>query len=349
MASQTLYGECPPDEAINPKKRFGGKRLTSFRFDMPKNPVAAQIEDGAELKRFFKEYGDVYVPYAGTNEYTSHALRAFLTSLADLSPTKTACVNRVESFCFGGKVGLVRRQDAVYDLEVSPEIGPSEKQGFYDFIRLLDVFSSDGSKISFRKLAKFNFRGLKGPGEYFIEMQKTELGGIPKFSAIVRKANHCMYLATPLGVDRWIAISPYWNYDYIQRNTPDMVPLYPNWVEDGGIMRSMVHIKNDDGFWYGRPDDIGSMMDQYYEFQTADYKSKQTKSAFIGQAFIEVEDDNPEYSMGDSSAGGFQDLVQQFEQNFTNKSEDPQSVILSTRPYGSKEAFVFSVHAQYEP
>ena len=84
-------------------------------------------------------------------------------------------------------------------------------------------------------------------------------------------------------------------------------------------------------------------MDQYYEFQVADYKSKQTRSAFTGQAFIEVEDDNPEYAMGDSSAAnaGFDGLANQFEQNFTNKSEDPQSVILSTRPYGSKEAFVF--------
>ena len=342
--TETLYGSCPPDETINPKGYFNRNRVTDFRFGQPKNPVAAQIEDGAELKRFFQHYRDVYVPYAGTNEYTSHALRAFLASLSELSPTKNACINKIESFCFGGKVSLIRRLDPVYELEgEGEELVNAEKQAFYSFLKSISVFAADGGAISFRRMAKSNFRDLKGVGEYFIELQKSSLGGFPRFSAIIRKPYHCMYLATALGEDRWVAISPYLNLDYLNRNAPDMVPAYPNWIDEGGIMRSMVHVKQGDGFWYGRPDDIGSMMDQYYEFQVADYKSKQTRSAFTGQAFIEVEDDNPEYAMGDSSAAnaGFDGLANQFEQNFTNKSEDPQSVILSTRPYGSKEAFVF--------
>jgi len=47
--------------------------------------------------------------------------------------------------------------------------------------------------------------------------------------------------------------------------------------------------------------------------------------------------------MGDESAAidGYDGLAEQFAANHTNKAENPQTVVLSSRPYGSTPAYVF--------
>ena len=160
---------------------------------------------------------------------------------------------------------------------------------------------------------------------------------------MARKNEHCLYVATDMGQQRWIAISPIWREDYLLKYPAQYVPLYPAWVRDGVVERTIIHVKNGDNMWYGRPSTIGALMDKYYEFQASDYKSKQTANAFIGQVFIEVEDTDPQYDMGEESAmqDGYESLSDQFANNHTNRAEQPQTVVLSTRPYGSSPAFVF--------
>ena len=297
-----------------------------------------------EVLEFFTAYREVYVPYAGDFNTSSHSLQAFLNSLLELSPTHNACAEKIQKLCFGGKVDFVRRLDPVYDIEPgAAEIGQAEKLRFYEFVNRIKVFDISGRQINFRRLAKSNYWSLAGDGNYFIELQRSFVGGEPQFSAVIRKNEHCLYLATPPGAQRWVGISPVWREDYLVKYPPQFVPLYPAWSNDGGFQRTMIHIKNGDYVWYGRPSTIGAVLDKYYEFQASDYKSKQTAAAFIGQVFIEVEDPDPQYDMGEESAmqDGFGGLAEQFEQNHTNKAEEPQTVVLSSRPYGSTPAYVF--------
>ncbi|MCB0595422.1 MAG: hypothetical protein KDD28_15125 [Phaeodactylibacter sp.] len=343
MGEQILLNQDCQEPPYNPKQGYR-RRAGSYRFAEPSSPIPAQVEDVKDIREFFGKYKDVYVPYAGTDKHTSHSLQAFLNSLLELSPTHGACADKIQKLCFGGKVDFVRRLDPVYNLEGDPEVSAAEKLRFYEFVKKLKAFDSSGQEINLRRLAKNNYWSLAGDGNYFIELQRSVVAGMPQFSAIIRKNEHCLYLATDTGQQRWLAVSPIWREDYILRYPPQYVPLYPLWAREAdGFERTMIHVKNGEKWWYGRPATIGALLDKYYEFQASDYKSKQTAAAFIGQVFIEVEDTDPQYDMGDESAmqDGYDSLAEQFEQNHTNRAERPQTVVLSTRPFGSKQAFVF--------
>lgn len=331
----------------NPK-RDGRRRTNQLWFAEPPSPIPAQIEDSGDLRQFFSNYKDYLIPYAGTDQYTSHALQSFLISLCELSPTKAAVLKSQTSHAFGGKIDIVEKKDPVYELGERREITPSEKQAFYEFAKQIIVSGAGNKRIDFRTLAQYQFHDFKASGDYWFELVRTETIGVRSFRVHTHNPTHCIYIATEAMEQRKAAISPFWTHDYILRYRPRVLPVSTQdkmvWLDEGdGVQRTLVHIKNGNNTWYGRPDDLASMLDQFFEFQNSDYKNKQTASQFIGQAFIEVEDANPEYAIGDPGAeeDGFDTLSQQFEENYTNRGVRPQRVILSTRPYGTKEAFVF--------
>jgi len=346
VADSILLNDCCGNgatEKYNPKAA-PSRRARYLRFASPQNPVPAQITDAGELKAFFSKYGDVYVPYSSSDEGTGHALQSFLLSLADLSATQNAVIRSQRSHAFGGPVGIEEKTDPVYNLGEKRELSEAEKRTYYEFVKTVLVFGADDQRINFRTLAQYQFNDWKGAGQYFFEMVRTETLGVRSFMTHTHSPLNCLYLATDKGEQRFIAISPEWTLGYTQKHPPRILPLYPTWARDpDGTERTIVHVKHGNYPWYGRPDSIASILDQFFEFQNADYKNKQTASAFIGQVFIEVEDENPEYSLGNDTANedGFSDLAEQFGQNYTNEAMRPQRVVLATRPYGSQPAHIF--------
>lgn len=346
MANDILLNDCcgpASTEPYNPKSQTA-RRSRDYWFAEPPSPIPAQVEDAGEIREFFAGYNGVVVPYAGTEAYSSHALQAFLISLGDLSPTKAAVINSQKMHAFGGPLEITRTRDPYFELDEEEDVGQAEKRRFYDFVQQVQLFGVDEKKTNFWHLAQMQFADWKKSGDYYFEMVRSRTMGRNYFRVHVHRPTHCLYMATKAGEQRWVLISPIWRADYIARNKPRMLPVYPTWVDEGdGVQRTLVHVKAGDGVWYGRPEDLASMLDQFLEFQNSDYKNKQTASAFIGQAFIEVEDTNPEYGISDAGAGqdGFDALSDQFERNYTNRSKRPQRVILSSRPYGSSPAYVF--------
>ena len=74
---------------------------------------------------------------------------------------------------------------------------------------------------------------------------------------------------------------------------------------------------------------------------------RQSAGNFVGQLIIEVEDDdptnNPAINDDDAKRAGFDSFVDRMEENYTNKGDDPSSVIVTARPAGGRPMFVFQV------
>ena len=332
------------------KNRYNKQRAVNgqaLRFAKTPNPIPAQIKDADRYEAFFRIYKDSFVPFAGTEHYSSHSLLSFLLYLGELSPTHAACISKLTSFGFGGKVDIVNRLDPVYNLgSETGEVPIAQKQAFYDAIKLVKVFDPDGQALSLRGLAKQVYRWLKLCGNAYLELQRGNIAGVPFFSVVVKYPTEMLYLATPKGGQRFLASSMVWDVDYLSQHTPDILPLYPMWqAEEDGLERSIVHIKggHNETPWYGRPDSISALLDMFFEFQNADQKSKATSTDFMGQVFIEVEDENPQFRGAEGD--GMQQLKEDLESSHTNRSTEPDRILLTSRPYGSKPAFVF----QFEP
>lgn len=321
---------------------INGRNASYIRFQNPESPIPAQIEDGEEYARFFKAFRQVFVPYAGTNNHSSHSLLHFLLSLSELSPTKAGIIRAKKFFAFGGKVKIARRDDPVFDIGEVKEVSLAESSQFLDFLKLIQIYDASESLISVRDLSEIWLEDDEGCGNFYFEMVRSTVGNQKAFHVYTHEPTHCLYLATNKYEPRYIAVSPYWTIDYLNRKGFDVLPVYPNWSDSGdGLHRTMVHIKTGNYTWYGRPGDVATMLDQFYEFQNADYKTKATANHFMSQALIEVEDGEGDI-IDDEAAenAGYPSTARQLELNFSNESRRPQRVMMMTRPPGAKEAFV---------
>ena len=153
---------------------------------------------------------------------------------------------------------------------------------------------------------------------------------------------------TEKGQPKIIAISPKWTEQYLKDTPPRYVPKYPVWHKDpDGVMRTMFHLKNGENSWYGRPESQGSDIYKYREFQDQIYLTKQAASNFTGQLIVEVEDEDPETAPAIDEQGakdaGFDSFAQRMEHSYTQKADDPQSILVTSRPYGAKPMYVFQI------
>ena len=348
-ADSTLTGNIKATLANSGRRR----RYSALRFDSPVNPVPAEIRDAKEYRRLFGGLKNIFVPYAGNERYSSHALLNFLYTLAEVSPTQSGIIGKKQRYAFGGKVRVVRRQDKDFDIGDVQEVDQATQLRFIrEFLPLIEILDNSQQRISVRDLARFQLSDDERCGNFYFEIVKSSVGSAKTFRVFTHDPRHCAYLPTDKDEPRYVAITPIWSFEYMLRNPPAVVSVYPNWqVDQDGTERTIVHIKNGNFVWYGRPLSVASILDQYLEFQNADYKCKHTSTSFMGQALIEIEQAPGMPALNNDTAAqenGFGDATEEFAANFTNIADNPQRVLMMERPAGAKEAFVheFTLNTQ---
>lgn len=335
---------CGESEPTNPKKDVFNRRRRQVGLQLyqVKNPIPDEVCDPDEIQTFFKKWN--FVPYAGTTTHSGQMLLVWYLMLAQLSATHNACISKKLKYAVGGKATPVRSEDPEWDTgEESQPLSSPEKTNYRDTVN--EFIDFDGGVTKFHRRIGWAFEAT---GNAWVEMSYSQTLGVGRVSLKAHRVTHCLYLNTKPGEMRVVAISPKWEDNYLNKNQPRYVPLYPNFVQDeNGILRTMFHLKNGDNSWYGRPESAGADLYKYREVQDAMYLVKQAGANFTGQLIIEVEDDDPEYAAAieDESAKhvGFAGFADRFEKNYTQKADDPQSVLVTARPYGSKPMFVFQV------
>lgn len=334
---------------FNPKvhRRGMGKKSMSFNFADVQNPLALEIKDPSEVRKAFRRWP--LIPFAGTFEQSNHGLLHFLNSARFLSPTLGACHESIKSYAFG-KLSIIPKTDQDFEIEEdeSDILNVQIKRNYVEFIR--DNVTL-GNNISYSQLGCNLYDTLKGNGNYFIELTHTETLGVKETSAHVHPTENCCYWATLKNQPKHVAISPIFTDEYLRKNPPAVLPIFPFYKHDkvNNTYKTIIHVKSGNFEWYGRPDWIAAWMNVYREHQDADYLIKMAANHFTGQVFIEVEDDDIEndetWDSEDAVEAGFDSLVDRMEKNFTSKADDPQTIMVSTRPYGAKNAFVY----QFKP
>jgi hypothetical protein len=336
----TDSGCCGQTIPTNPKTDLnvtGRRRTVIFNLD---NPIPGEITDPETLSAVFEHYK--IVPFAGSSKQTGDSLLLWYLMLAKLSPTNAACMKKLTNYAFGSKAALVRATDPEW-VQESAELPPAEQQAAQVEIKQLIEFKG-GAKRFFSAVCM----AYQQTGNAFVEVSVMEVNGQTRASLKLHRTTHVRYFKTKKGEPRTLAVSAIWTEDYLRKNPPRMVPLYPVWGErSDGVMSAMFHLKYGDNDWYGRPPSEGADLYKYREVQDAVYQIKQAAGNFTGQVIIEIEDDDPDTAppLDDKGAkdAGFNSFVERFEHNFTQKADNPQSVVVSSRPYGAKPMFVFQV------
>ena len=308
-------------------------------FDV-ENPIPAEVEDSDSLKKVFSDYK--LVPYAGRDKSTGHSLLYWRLMLAQLSPMNGACLQKIKKYVVGSRAKFVRAEDPEFDpgTEIAP-LSPQESAIYEAAIKEMVEY-----KGGVRALHQALQWSALATGNAWAELSVSTINGQTRAVIKHLKATHCMYKVTKPGQPRLVAVSPVWTEDYLKKNEPAIIPLAPNFLEKDGVMRTIFHLKIGDGEWYGRPDSESSDLYKYREVQDAMYIIKQSAANFVGQLIIEVEDDDagdPAINYQDAQRSGFDSFADRMRENYTQSGADPQSVIVTARPMGSRPMFVFQI------
>ena len=334
---------CGETQPTNPKaelrRRNNGKK--GVQLYSVKNPIPEEVADSQELKSIFSKYN--FVPFAGTTKESGHSLLAWYKTLGKLSPTHGACMDKKLKYAVGGKATAIFSFDPEWDTgEERKEPSSQQKTEYRDLVS--EFFDFDGGIGKLHYFLGWNYQET---GNAFVEFSFAETMGQGRIHLKCHDTAHCLFLNTKPGEAKVVAISPVWTEDYLKRNEPRYVPMYPNFVNQDGALRTVFHLKSGQNTWYGRPDSKGSDLYKFREFQDALYLVKQSSANFTGQLIIEVEEDDPDLAPaindGGAEEAGFSSFSERFEQNYTQKSDDPQSVLVTARPFGSRPMFVFQI------
>ncbi len=330
-------GETPP---TNPKTDFKRRRKGAKGLDLYKiqNPIPEEIRDVEELKLFFDKHK--LVPFAGTSKHTGHALLFWYLMLAQLSPTHSACISKKVKYAVGGRGTFIRAEDPQWDLgEENTPLTTPEKVAYRDALNEFVVFEEGVTKFH-RRIGW----AYEATGNAWIELVYSEVAGVDKVTLKAHKVTNVLYIRTKTGEARRVAISPIWTDEFLKKHPYREVPMFPNFEKDeDGNLRTMFHLKCGENDWYGRPESQGSDLYKYREVQDVTYLIKQAGSNFVGQLIMEVEDDQLDVADEDAQKAGFGGLTDRFSQNYTAQADDPASVVITARPFGSRPMFVFQV------
>lgn len=327
--------------------RKGGRKTRGLKLFELENPIPAEITDERDIEKLFEEYK--LVPFATRDKRTGHALLYWYLMLAQLSPMNAACIEKVKKYIVGSRAFVERREDSEFDTgEESRPVTAAESKRYYE--TLTETVEFEGGIRKFSQSVQWSYDAT---GNAFVEASYAVVNGQFRFKVKYRKTAEVLYKWTKPGEIRSVAISPVWSFDYLKKYPAKVLPVSeageePVWLQDGdGVFRTVFHLKAGQNKWYGRPESEGADLYKYREVQDSVYLIRQAAGNFVGQLIIEVEDDDPTNSPAindeDAKRNGFDSFVDRMEQNYTNKGDDPSSVIVTARPAGGRQMFVFQV------
>jgi len=322
----------------NPKK--GIRRKGSVRiWELSKlpDPIPAQIEDGQELQDIFK-LG--IVPYAGTVMHSGDSLLNFFIRMSELAPTQAACREGIKRYSFGGKIQVVNMTDPLFDLDQEADVPAETRKGFVnDLLNQIDL-----NGLDYDQLACNIYDDAKKTGNAWLEVMLVETAGVKSVAFRWHKMKHIRFKLTKKGEPRVVLVSPIWTKTFLDKNPPDVLAVYPNFLDEGdGVFRTMIQYKNGPFEWYGRPDSSGSILSQFREFQDLMYQVKSAANEYTGRTILEFEDDNPAETDRRAQQAGYDDESDRVNENFTNDGYETQSVLVTTRPFGAKQMAIHQV------
>lgn len=304
--------------------RIGDNRVLKG-FDLV-DSLPELIQDSEEISTYFRD--NKIIPYSYTESGTANSLRVLLARLARLSKTHNACISKKLDLGFTGTISLAW-EDLYSDIyDVRPVDYDEYRRSAY-FIR----YGKQGVFDYFRDVTQ-NYLTF---GECFVELFMYEVSGKWYLSHRVMPGIGSYIYKGDDGVMYYTFIQ-----QLVKNTTAEVLPYFPDFVESGIGLKSVLHIKNGN-YVYGEPMTIGSLYQQYNEFQLSVYNNKQADNNFMGVTILEVEKDNAETDIGESydTASGSvyglpsKTIAERFIDATTNKGVNPQSLLYMERPAGA--------------
>lgn len=311
---------------------------SKIKFNDIAPPIEDEILDPKDLINTFTKLP--LIPYSGIENTTSHRLVNLLYRFKTMSTTYSGILNDFKSYALKGKIDIVTHGDTFFDTGDDKEVDDASKKAYDSIIRENFLFEDKSPK----NLACLMSDSWHPVGQYLIVVTTKKVLG--KFIICVKfypPTQYCFTRNEGVGNGNEVAISKKWDYDYVRRNPPKLIPIYPFEYSYNDGTTSTAFFEKNGGELYGRPEDLSAMHAKYNEYKLEQFLTKKNKKLWMPDAFIEFEDAEQTNVMFDDDAAqeaGAKDAIDMFERNFTNAGEDTRAAIVTNRPFGASQTFI---------
>ncbi len=324
---QTPYNCDTCSEDYNPKTvgLSGIRKKCESVGDYICDPVTDEIRDYDTAKTLAYNKFPIVPFFDGAD-----ATLRFFRKMKEQSPTHGACIDRIGVFTFGGGLKVVKKKRAGFVLQTEDgTVSDPEANQFIDFVESLNP-EMDGETILTEMWQ--SHENLKTYGNYFLRVDMVEIAGSRFVFFKVLDCENVRYKLTNKGEKKVLLVSPLWTWDYLTREAPEYLPVYPNIERTGrGTKTTVIHVRNNvvSRQWYGMPDSFPSLRYQLLEAQQGQYSTENYANDFIPRTIIEIEADTEK-----DGSDGFQAAI---DQTFTNKAKDKKRLVIRRRLPDEKE------------
>lgn len=337
--SSPCLSNCPSKNGKNYDNI--GNALSKFRLQ---SPIPNVISDPASIQKWFRK--TKYLPYAGHSNKSNHIYLNYLNSLASLSPSLAACINKIGFYSFGSKPIITRGKDSEFtflDNLNGKTILQTEEGDVVNKLNSINKFNASWSTI-----AEELYKSYKNNGNCYFYVCINKVMGNYFPSVKVLKQENVLYNITDLFSQPSIDYSLSWDDRYITKYIPENIPVFPAYSETSKQIKTVIHLKNGIDT-YGRPDWIACADAAFLEIKDIEFLLKAVHNDFMGQTLIEFEGAESDDALPDKDAQdeGHASEADRFANNYTN-GEGANTFILAERPFGAAAAFVhdFKVHTK---
>lgn len=308
------------------KKKVDAKALVDIYF-----PLDDELKDSEKAKRLYKDL--CYIPFYEGSDVTLK----FFEKMSKLSPTHGACLSNIKDYVLGGEFTVSKKRNGVSRPNKDYSVDETQFNGYWDFV---ESFTS-GDELM--ECGEDVYNNISTYGNDFLEVIRTEVDNTKYLFYKSHPADSCRYVSTEKGEMKLVLISPIWDLEYIRKNPPDIIPVYPFFTEESGnTSRTLIHTKNKSAGrqWYGDPMGIASLFFWFLDYQLGYYAVDGYFNKWIATIFFETFGDEED----EDNDGSFGDAI---EDTFTQKGKNRKRV-MHRNTSGDKETKIheFSPHTE---
>ena len=294
-----------------------------------RNPLPQSLRDDKNLTNFYGEFN--LVPYAGTNNYTSHRMLKILFDLYDLSPSHAACIDNKAEWAFEGNPTVTKATIPGVRTEDSLSVEASIAQDFSG--RIAD------RGLTIDKMIDCSFeldRYLSATGTTALLITEAEVGGEKAFDFESVHPLNFMFLKSEGKNPESVAIGEsLYLGTFNSRTVPREVKIWPEWTDRDGLRETVVILRNkrDYSKYYGRPKTLPEIWWMLIEWQIANHTGKISASDLVSLAFLFLEKPGPNVRNRDGEPSSGKKAAIELRKIATNRGTNGESEALGVMEY----------------
>ena len=308
--------------------------LSQMKLDSPIN-----IDDDTHVKEIYQKLG--IEPFFGTRQNSKSKILWLLNQLALFCPSANSCISQRKKACFGGLIDAKKVSSDGFVI-TDEEVNEPQKKEFFEWLRNLGI-----TGYTLRDLAMDTEMEYLMNGNSWVVATLTQFADEKRVTFQVYPQSWCHYVTKQDNTDvQQVMITKKLDKEYWKKNPPMIVDMYESFDRinfNEGVATIAFHNKNNClvGLKYGLPESIGSMYNQYNEWQNGDYLVTETDNSLLGRLYFFIEQDSIEgdFITGDSEEDS-QDEADQIRRHLndssTKGSKAGKAINVLLHPNGTK-------------